>query len=201
MPKRDPEHMRAQKERILRAVIACVAERGVERTSIADICGAARLSAGALYVHFASKEEIITAAVTYASTAVRALPETWKDIVDVLSSLEDQMGFDIITVIRCRAYLQAESLRPGSVHDAVLPGLRESLDVFTERLEALEARGEIRLRLPARQAAFSMAAYVEGMLWLALSTEARLEDVRRDLRKGLDCFVEYPPGDAFASQT
>ena len=47
MPKRDAAHMDAQREKIIRAAIECIGDKGIERTSISDICRKAELSAGA----------------------------------------------------------------------------------------------------------------------------------------------------------
>src|SRR3712207_7446858 len=51
------------KERILREAMRLFAERGYERTSIADIQAAAGLApgSGALYKHFPSKEAVLAA--------------------------------------------------------------------------------------------------------------------------------------------
>ena len=77
MPKRDPIHMSAQRERIVRATIGCIADKGVERTSITDICRKAGMSVGAIYVHFANKQEIVAAALSYGSMEAVDLPGDW----------------------------------------------------------------------------------------------------------------------------
>ena len=46
------------KERIERAALRLFVERGVEETSIRDIARAAKVSQGAMYNHYASKEEL-----------------------------------------------------------------------------------------------------------------------------------------------
>src|SRR4051812_35608727 len=125
MPKRDAVHMGAQREKIIRAAIECIGERGIERTSIADICRQAELSAGALYVHFANKDEIIQAAFRYGPMTASSLPDTWEGLKKMISSLEDQLGFDITTVIRVRLHLRTESAHPGKLHDLYKPFLQE----------------------------------------------------------------------------
>lgn len=190
MPKRDSEHMSAQRERILRAVIACIADKGVERTSIADIRRKAELSAGALYVHFANKDDMVAEALRYGSLTETTLPHTWPELVDMISSLRNQMGFDIETVVRSRLHLHAESVHPGPLRDAYRPTLERSLNLFAERLQQLADKGEIRLRMNARQTAMSMSALIDGMLWIALASERPLEDLGPELGAGLSCLVE-----------
>ena len=45
-----------QRERLLRAIVACVAEKGYKDTTIADVVRVARTSRSAFYEHFANKQ-------------------------------------------------------------------------------------------------------------------------------------------------
>jgi AcrR family transcriptional regulator len=59
MPKVSEEHRTAMRERIQAAALACVADKGFSNVSMADIIAAAGLSAGAVYVYYRSKEELV----------------------------------------------------------------------------------------------------------------------------------------------
>lgn len=59
MPKVSEEHRAAMRERIQRAALACVADKGLSNVSMGDIIAGAGLSAGAVYVYYRSKEELI----------------------------------------------------------------------------------------------------------------------------------------------
>jgi AcrR family transcriptional regulator len=192
MPKRDARHMSAQRERIVRAVIECIADKGVERTSVADICRKAGLSSGALYVHFANKDEIVAEALRYGSMTETTLPDSWGELVSMIAGLESQMGFDIRTIARNRLYLHAESMSPGILHDVYRPILQKTLSVFAEKLQQLADRGEITLRMSAAQTAASISAFIDGMLWIALATDRPLEELKPELAAGLTCFVTIP---------
>jgi AcrR family transcriptional regulator len=61
MPKRSPEYMQARRHQIIVAARQCLIENGIQATSMADICTAAKLSAGSVYTHFKSKDEILKA--------------------------------------------------------------------------------------------------------------------------------------------
>jgi AcrR family transcriptional regulator len=63
MAKISAEHAKARRRQILDAAHACFAREGFHRTSMQDIQREAELSAGALYVYFRSKDEIIEALV------------------------------------------------------------------------------------------------------------------------------------------
>lgn len=182
--------MAAQRERILRAVVACIADKGVERTSITDICRRTGLSAGSLYVHFSNKSDIIAETLRFGSLTETTLPDTWEGFVTMISSLENQMGFDMETIVRNRLHMHAESVHPGPLHDVFQPILKRSLDLLASQLQRLADRGEITLRMNALQTAVSMSALIDGMLWIALATDRPLADLRTELAEGLACFVE-----------
>lgn len=62
MARRKDEELHARRRReILAAAAACFAETGLRQARMQDICAAAKISPGALYRYFASKEEIIAA--------------------------------------------------------------------------------------------------------------------------------------------
>jgi TetR/AcrR family transcriptional regulator, transcriptional repressor of aconitase len=61
MPKVSDAHREARREQIAAAALACFAEKGFQRTSMADIIEASGLSAGAIYLHFESKQQIALA--------------------------------------------------------------------------------------------------------------------------------------------
>lgn len=192
MPKRDSEHMNAQRERILRATIECIARKGVEGMSMADIRQQAGLSTGAIYVHFANKEDIVAEALRYGIVDAVEFPGDWAAFKALIANLDDQLGFDIETIVRTRLHLRAEAARPGRLHDAFRPILEEALSILSDHLQGMADRGAIGLKMTARQTAQGMSAFVDGSLWLALAIDRPLEDLKAELALGLDQFVEMP---------
>lgn len=59
MPKLSPDTQRARREHILDSAEVCFARAGFHRCTIQDICKEADVSPGALYLYFASKEDLI----------------------------------------------------------------------------------------------------------------------------------------------
>ena len=59
MPKLKPDTQRARREQILDAAEQCFSSAGFHRTTMQDICKAAGVSPGALYLYFDSKEALI----------------------------------------------------------------------------------------------------------------------------------------------
>jgi hypothetical protein len=115
------------------------------------------------------------------------LPDAWPELVTMISSLRNQMGFDIETVVRSRLHLHAESVHPGRLHNAYRPTLERSLDLFADRLQQLANRGGIGLRMSARQTAMCMSALIDGMLWIALASDRPLKGLGPEIAAGLAC--------------
>jgi AcrR family transcriptional regulator len=74
-PGRPPGHDRRRRERleqILEAACRAVLERGFPATRIADIAAAARVSTGTVHYYFATKDEVLIAALKWASARLFA---------------------------------------------------------------------------------------------------------------------------------
>lgn len=193
MPKRDPEHMNAQRERIIQATLACIARKGVEKSSIADIWKEAGLSAGALYVHFKNKSDLITQCLRYSRTQLDEPPATWDALKARLLEFETGIGSDATTVARIRVNLHAEAMNSEELHDILRPILEEQFVILTEWIDALARSGSIALRMSARQTAAAISAQIDGMLWIALASDRPLDEALREIAQVLDCFVVLSP--------
>jgi len=81
MPKVTDAHRAARREQILTAAGNCFARKGFHATSMADVIGEAGLSAGAVYLYFRSKEEIIVgvAGEVFAGIEARLLEFVGRD--------------------------------------------------------------------------------------------------------------------------
>ncbi|HEX3712522.1 MAG TPA: TetR/AcrR family transcriptional regulator [Trebonia sp.] len=77
----------SQRERLLRAIVAAVAQKGYPRVTVADIVHRAKVSRAAFYLHFRSREECFMAATRqggqllfgHVIEAVRAMPDGASD--------------------------------------------------------------------------------------------------------------------------
>ena len=98
MPRVTEAYRTARRDEILQAALRCFAEKGYQRTSMADIIEESGLSAGAIYGHFAGKKEL------FAAVAARVLEARTGD-------LEARRA-------------QGEPLTPGEVIATLLDGMR-----------------------------------------------------------------------------
>jgi len=98
MPRVTEAYRTARRDEIIGAALRCFAEKGYQRTSMADIIDESGLSAGAIYGHFAGKQEL------FAAVAGRVLDAR-------RSELEARRG-------------AGEPLSPGQVIATLLEGMR-----------------------------------------------------------------------------
>lgn len=192
MPKRNPDHMTAQRERILRATIRCISEVGLERTSVARICRESGLSAGAIYTHFSGKEAIVAEALRHAAMTDAMLPDSWAALMAALAAPADQMDHDAATVVRARLQLFTSSVRPGPLHDMLKPQLEQTLALVADHLIGLQQAGQIRLRLTPMQTAMCLSALADGLMWIGLARDRTPAEIAEDVVAGLQCLVTLP---------
>jgi AcrR family transcriptional regulator len=98
MPRVTEEHRATRRLEILAAACRCFARDGFHATSIADIISESGLSAGALYLYFKSKQELIAAVVEMTlATADELFAELLAD--DAVPSPEQTIEFMIDAVM------------------------------------------------------------------------------------------------------
>lgn len=193
-------------DRILREAMRLFAERGYERTSIADIQAAAGLApgSGALYKHFPSKEAVLAAGMEdfvagaeRARELIRTVPGPAEDALEVLGRAAMQMLTDDRDVLRI-VHRELEQF----------PALRD--EIRERRMQATYAaiagwlrerasRGELRVEDPEATAAVLLGSLTSFKLFQALFGESpiRLDDERfvvawlRVMLRGL--LPESPP--------
>ena len=70
------DHKRNTRERIIEAAASAFRQRGIDNVGVADVMRDAGLTHGGFYAHFASKDDLLAAAVAYASSQVTEMVET-----------------------------------------------------------------------------------------------------------------------------
>jgi AcrR family transcriptional regulator len=189
MPKRAPEHMESQRERILRAALRCISDLGIERTSVAEIRKEAGLSAGALYTHFENKDAIVAAALSFASVKDAHLPDAWSEFATAIASMADEDGFDAATIARMQLQVYASSIRPGAQHDLLKPIIGDALDLVVRHLAAMEREGRVKLRMDPRKTALTIGAIKDGLVWTGLALDRPMHEIEADIVAALACLI------------
>ena len=185
MPKLKPDTQRARHEHILDAAERCFATAGFHRTTMQDICRAAGVSSGALYVYFESKEALIAgiAERDRAELAERlAGLEEAPDFLSALKALGEQYLVEEPAhkrVMCIEIGLEAQrNPRVGEIFRSVDRYVQESFRALFQRLKD---EGRIAPVLPIPELASVFMVIGDGLFW------------RRAIDRDLDMSKLLPP--------
>ena len=165
-PRQYRQHRERQRQRILNAARMLFDERGIDRTTMADIITATGIRASTLYQYFANKEEVVWAIVRHLmagamnrmSSAMDAQPTALARITAMLELMADELAHDSAAV-RYLAQFDAMYAR----------------DWTAERMLALEA--EISAAAGRRFSDLIRAGIADGSLRPDLDPELTLHAV------------------------
>jgi AcrR family transcriptional regulator len=172
MPKVSPQHAQAQKKIILQAAVRCFAEQGFHPTTMRDVLRESGMSAGALYLYFKSKEDLIEAIAENRHLHERR----W--ITEALEQTDLAAGMRLLLTLfgkaladraarlerRLSVQLWAEALRDEKVRRHILAGVHMPADLLTRLFQAARKRGEFPRSLDPRAAARILIALFQGMV-------------------------------------
>lgn len=165
MPKRDDEYMARRREKILDAAVKCMTRTGLAGLSTTAICDAAGISMGALYTHFATKDEIV---VGLAERAVRRRREKFNfdsaaDMRRHLLLMAEQMGAkEAREGTRVDIELFAASYGDSRIAAALEPFW--DFSDFAKVLERLKSAGELRREVSAKALATAIESHLMGAM-------------------------------------
>lgn len=185
MPKVSEKYLEARRQEILAAAIACFTRKGFHKTTTDDICREAGLSPGALYRYFASKEEIIDAAVRESPRSdietqpdfaawAEAEAENFDDfakLVETFNRISVQRyewdSDSVATEMKLRLRAWAEALQNPEVKGEVLMRWEHRLGLFETLIRRAQALGQVNSDLDPGAAARVILAIGEGfrLLW------------------------------------
>jgi TetR/AcrR family transcriptional regulator, repressor for uid operon len=169
MPKLKPDTQRARREHILDAAERSFARAGFHRTTMQDICREAAVSPGALYVYFASKEDLIAGIAERDRATLAdqlALVAAAPDLLQALSKLGEHYMVEqprhkqqLVVELGC------ESMRGGSVGEIFRACDAAVLDQFEGLFQRAAADGKIRPELDPSTLAHAIAMIGDGLFW------------------------------------
>ncbi|MEU6963563.1 TetR/AcrR family transcriptional regulator [Streptomyces chrestomyceticus] len=172
------------RQALLRSAAEAFTEKGVPASGMVDISRRARLSKGALYFHFASKEDLTFAVRDEALGALRILEDELARaphpaptaVRDFAVGLLGRVDTDVVV----RAGLQ---LRPETAPGIAEPELQQRwFALFLEKIKADQAAGKLPPGDDPRRSARLLTALVVGLLHLGQEDRTWWEkDVVTDL--------------------
>ena len=177
MPKRSDDYMKRQRDQIARAALMVMLEKGLHATSLRDICQAAGVSLGALYVHFSNKEELVLDVCRHPAFPI--LPQTvvhrWPDYEEPVHYLKVMHGSQTWRQrIRLSLEFAAELAMMTEVARSASPILQTRVDWHRNSLEALHRNGEIRLPMGLDKTARACNRLVTGT-WYMIAADGELD--------------------------
>ncbi|KQV79097.1 hypothetical protein ASD15_20770 [Massilia sp. Root351] len=159
--------MLQKRAEIVEATIACLSRVGVLNTTLSDICEAAAISRGALYVHFESKDEILGAVVDQFSAAglVRLQFDSAEALVAVL---ERHVGMLTSAEFRMASRIELELILASSTSAGLKAKLenaaKDRYNQFYEGLKNLRKQGATCPDIDLHGAATAIDAYLSGVI-------------------------------------
>jgi AcrR family transcriptional regulator len=169
MPKLKPGTQRARREHILDAAELCFARAGFHRCTMQDICKEAAVSSGALYVYFASKEDLIAGIVERDRAKLAAQLAELPNAPDLLTALA-KLGEHY--TIEQPQHKQVLAIEIGSeaTRNPVVGEIFRSVDNFCRQsfeqvFERAERDGKIKPQYDARTLAEVLSLMGDGLFW------------------------------------
>jgi AcrR family transcriptional regulator len=153
-----PADLDSTAERILAAAELCLARLGLARLSMTDVAQQARVSRGAVYLHFADRQALLDAVLV---RAAQRFVQSSAESVRCRRTLAGQVG-EAAVFIRQHQGDQLMTLRLPADEETLLAALLSSrieglvgewVEFWLPYLAQAEQRGEVRPGLDHRQAA------------------------------------------------
>ena len=172
MPKITEIKREERRQQILDAALRCFSRDGFHATTTADIVRESGLSQGALYLYFATKDDIVVALADdrhQGEVFLNALAKSEQDPVQGLMLLIDLYGHGLSDQRRLdmrRVGIQgwAEALRNPRIHASVVEGFATVRAAIAELIERGQRSGQIRPEVDPDAAARTMIATFQGLV-------------------------------------
>lgn len=160
--------MLQKRAEIIGATIACVSRLGVLNTTLSDICEAAAISRGALYVHFESKDEILGAVIDqFSEEGLERL--RFGSVESLVAVLERHVGMLTSAEFRMASRVELELILASSTSEGIKAKLegaaKARYNQFYEGLKNLRRQGVTRPGIDLHGAATAIDAYLSGVIF------------------------------------
>jgi AcrR family transcriptional regulator len=172
VPKITETKREERRQQILDAALRCFSRDGFHATTTADIVRESGLSQGALYLYFATKDDIVVALADdrhQGEVFLNALAKSEQDPVAGLMLLVELYGKTLGDARRAdmrRVGIQgwAEALRSPRIHESVVEGFSAVRAAIVELIHRGQRTGQIRPEVEPDAAARAMIAVFQGLV-------------------------------------
>jgi len=172
MPKITDAQRDARRQQILAAALRCFSRDGFHNTTTADIVRESGLSQGALYLYFATKDDIIVALADdrhHAEAFLSAVVQSEQDPIDGLSLLLELYGRSLadphrLDALRVGIQGWAEALRNPTIHTSLTSGMSAVRHEIVSLIERGQRAGQIRPGVAPDAVARTLIAVFQGLI-------------------------------------
>ena len=172
MPKVKPETSLARRDEILEAAEICFARQGFHQTTIRDVIRESGLSAGCIYGHFATKEELIRAIGERRHMRDSALLSIRDETMDPIAMLRaiardflaDLQKEDGLRTRRVALQLWSEALSNDEVRSQVTSGIHVPVSVIIKLLHRGQRLGVVGKKVDPTAIARAIVAMFQGFV-------------------------------------
>jgi AcrR family transcriptional regulator len=199
----DPELAERRRRQILEAALTCFRRRGFHQATMQEICAEARISPGALYRYFPSKNDIIAAIAEEEraeADAAFAQVEAGGDLVEHLVSLaglvfesfqdkgEASEGGTLI------ADVIAEAMRDPALAQRFVEIAKPTQARLAQLIADAQAKGEVDPTLNPQQTAHVLTSAIDGLgLRLAILRDGDIASTQLAFREMLVRYLGVAP--------
>ncbi len=172
MPRITPARADQRRRQIIEAAGACFARLGFHKTTMRDVVRQSGLSPGAIYCHFAGKQDIVVAVVEDRHLREIALLQQAARH-DSLAAGLDQLAADFIRPLarpeerawrRLTVQLWAESLHDRRLAAAAQSGVDRAQALLAGMVHRAKLRGELAKTLDEQATARLLIAFFQGLV-------------------------------------
>jgi AcrR family transcriptional regulator len=167
-PKVPKAYLKARRAEIVEAAFKCFMEKGFHNTTMQDIYNATKLSPGAIYNYFSSKEDIVVAAVKgYSDWSISSLSSLISENPDELFIKYFQFLFstvkqsDITKSFSVQQDIYSEATRNSRIREAVIKSMNAIGVKLVEPVKRKQCAGLFNSKLDP----LSIAHVMAGMVW------------------------------------
>ncbi len=169
MPKLNEETQLARRGHILDAAERCFARAGFHRTSMQDICREAEISPGALYIYFASKEDLIVGLCEREINEFAGNLTSLAEAPDFLAALHAIFEHYCTDFPQHKLQLHVE-IGAEAARNAKIGNRLRSIDSFTMKsievlIDRVRAQGRIAPDFDSATVTRAMSLIGEGLFW------------------------------------
>ena len=178
MPKVSPEHHEARRGELLDAAARCFARRGFAETSVREIYEEAGVSAGSVYLHFRSKDEIVEALAEQVLARLaneQQLLEAADDPLDAIATLVRSFAAAVALAPSERLSLRVQAWAAAATHPTLAASFRDGFEGMRAAIVTTIERGKRSGRIARSTdsdaaARIVMAAFQGLVLQIVLGT-------------------------------